>query len=253
MLAEGPVVPHERPGTEKPVEPEIMNESTEISTPIRTIIADDHPLVLLAVENLMSGFPNMEIVGRASDANELFSEADRVECDLAVMDLYMPGSVGVDGFGVVKRFRKLYPHMALVVLTMETDVDALEHVLSLGVDAVMSKRDRVDLIHVAIVSALAHERYVGPAVRALIAEATVTRRLDFVRELLSPRELEVLKQYASGIGVTEIAARLGRSVKTISAQKCTAMRKLALRTDSELFRFSVEYGVVSEDVSRIRR
>jgi two-component system capsular synthesis response regulator RcsB len=136
---------------------------------------------------------------------------------------------------------------------METDADALEHVLSLGVDAVMSKRDRVDLIHVAIVSALAHERYVGPAVRALIAEATVERRLNFVRELLSPRELEVLKQYASGIGVTEIATRLGRSVKTISAQKCTAMRKLALRTDSELFKFSVEYGVLTDDFPKGRR
>jgi two-component system capsular synthesis response regulator RcsB len=90
-------------------------------------------------------------------------------------------------------------------------------------------------------------------VRALIAEATVERRLNFVRELLSPRELEVLKQYASGIGVTEIATRLGRSVKTISAQKCTAMRKLALRTDSELFKFSVEYGVLSDDFPKGRR
>jgi len=230
-----------------------MNENVDISTPIRAIIADDHPLVLLAVENLMSGFPNVAVVGRASDTAELFSEADRVECDLAVMDLYMPGGVAGDGFATVRRFRKLYPEVALVVLTMETDADALEHVLSLGVDAVMSKRDRVDLIHVAIVSALAHERYVGPAVRALIAEATVARRLNFVRELLSSRELEVLKQYASGIGVTEIATRLGRSVKTISAQKCTAMRKLALRTDSELFRFSVEYGVLSDDLPQNRR
>lgn len=230
-----------------------MNESVDISTPIRAIIADDHPLVLLALENLMSGFPNLAVVGRASHTAELFSEADRVECDIAVMDLYMPGSLVGDGFATVRRFRKLYPDVALVVLTMETDADALEHVLSLGVDAVMSKRDRVDLIHVAIVSALAHERYVGPAVRALIAEATVARRLNFVRELLSPRELEVLKQYASGIGVTEIATRLGRSVKTVSAQKCTAMRKLALRTDSDLFRFSVEYGALSDDLPKDRR
>jgi two-component system capsular synthesis response regulator RcsB len=230
-----------------------MNESVDTSTPIRAIIADDHPLVLLALENLMSGFPNLAVVGRASHAAELFSEADRVECDIAVMDLYMPGSLVGDGFATVRRFRKLYPDVALVVLTMETDADALEHVLSLGVDAVMSKRDRVDLIHVAIVSALAHERYVGPAVRALIAEATVARRLNFVRELLSPRELEVLKQYASGVGVTEIATRLGRSVKTVSAQKCTAMRKLALRTDSDLFRFSVEYGALSDDLPKDRR
>jgi DNA-binding NarL/FixJ family response regulator len=57
----------------------------------------------------------------------------------------------------------------------------------------------------------------------------------------------VFTQYASGLGVTEIAARLERSVKTISAQKCTAMRKLGLQSDAELFRFAVEYGVIPEE------
>jgi DNA-binding NarL/FixJ family response regulator len=119
-------------------------------------------------------------------------------------------------------------------------------VISLGVHALISKRDRIDLIHVAIITALAGECYLGPAVRALIADATAMQRLDFVRSVLSRRELEVFTQYASGLGVTEIAGRLGRSVKTISAQKCTAMRKLALHSDAELFRFAVEHGVVSE-------
>lgn len=105
----------------------------------------------------------------------------------------------------------------------------------------------------AIVTALAHECYLGPAVRSLIADATVAQRLDFVRQMLSRRELEVFTQYASGFGVTEIAGRLERSVKTISAQKCTAMRKLGLHSDAELFRFAVEHGVVSEDCLKNRR
>jgi two-component system capsular synthesis response regulator RcsB len=201
-----------------------MNESVDVSTPVRAIIADDHPLVLLAVENLMTGFANMHIVGRASDSTELFAEADRVECDLAVVDLYMPGSVDADAIGMLRQFRKRYPKVALVVLTMETSPEALERLISLGVDAVMSKRDRIDLIHVAIVTALARERYVGPAVRA-----------------------------ASGIAVTEIASRLGRSVKTISAQKCKAMRKLALHSDSELFKFAAEYGLLPDDMPKHRR
>jgi two-component system capsular synthesis response regulator RcsB len=230
-----------------------MNESVDVSTPVRAIIADDHPLVLLAVENLMTGFANMHIVGRASDSTELFAEADRVECDLAVVDLYMPGSVDADAIGMLRQFRKRYPKVALVVLTMETSPEALERLISLGVDAVMSKRDRIDLIHVAIVTALARERYVGPAVRAVLADATVARRLEFVRELLSPRELEVLKQYASGIGVTEIASRLGRSVKTISAQKCKAMRKLALHSDTELFKFAADHGLLPNDMPKHRR
>lgn len=224
-----------------------MRDTAEVSTPIRAIIADDHPLVLLAIENLMGGYPNMQIVGRAADATELFTEVDRGSCDLVLMDLYMPGGADGSGLEVVRQFKMRYPGIALVVLTMETAATELQKVISLGADALVSKRDRIDLIHVAVVTALARECYVGPAVRALIAEATVTQRLDFVRQMLSRRELEVFTQYASGYGVTEIAARLGRSVKTISAQKCTAMRKLALHSDAELFRFAVEYGVIPEE------
>jgi two-component system, NarL family, captular synthesis response regulator RcsB len=226
---------------------EMMNDTAEISPHIRTIIADDHPLVLLAIENIMNTFSNMRVVGRAMDATELFDEIDRHPCDLVLMDLYMPGEFGGDGFDVVREFKSRYPGIALVVLTMETDATALQKVISLGVDGLISKRDRIDLIHVAVVTALARECYIGPAVRTLIADATLTQRLDYVRKMLSRRELDVFTQYASGYGVTEIAERVGRSVKTISAQKCTAMRKLSLQSDAELFRFAVDHGVITED------
>jgi DNA-binding NarL/FixJ family response regulator len=223
-----------------------MNETAEVGTPVRAIIADDHPLVLLAIESLIGTYPNVQIVGRASDATELFMQIDRGPCDLVLMDLYMPGGFDGTGLDVVRQFKMRYPDVALIVITMETEAAALQKVISLGVDGLVSKRDRVDLIHVAVVTALARECYVGPAVRTLIADATVAERLDLVRSTLSRRELEVFTQYASGFAVSEIAARMGRSVKTISAQKCTAMRKLSLRSDAELFRFAAEHGVIAE-------
>ncbi|MGF6769266.1 two-component system capsular synthesis response regulator RcsB [Paraburkholderia sp. GAS199] len=224
-----------------------MNDTAETGTPVRAIIADDHPLVLLAIENLMTGYPNMQVVGRATNSTELFKEVDCTPCDLVLMDLYMPGDFCNDGLETVRQFKARYPGVPLVILTMETEPTALQRVISLGVDGLVSKRDRIDLIHVAIITVLARERYLGPAVRLLIDNAAVARRLEFVREILSRRELEVFTLYASGFGVTEIAVRLGRSVKTISAQKCTAMRKLALHSDAEVFRFAVEHGVVVEE------
>jgi two-component system capsular synthesis response regulator RcsB len=222
-----------------------MNLLAASGTPVRTIIADDHPLVLLAMEQLIGSYPNLKVVGRAADVAELFVEVDRSPCDIVLMDLYMPGGHNDNGFDNVRQFKARYPNVALVILTMETEAATLRKLISLGVDGLLSKRDRVDLIHVAVVMALARECYVGPAVRAVLADVRVTQCLDRVRATLSPRELEVFTQYASGLGVTEIAARLGRSVKTISAQKCMAMRKLSLNSDAELFRFVDEYGVVS--------
>ncbi|CAH2790064.1 MAG: Two-component transcriptional response regulator, LuxR family [uncultured Paraburkholderia sp.] len=227
-----------------------MNETAEISVPVRAIIADDHPLVLLAIENLLNSFSNLRAVGRAADTSELFEQLERNVCDLVLMDLYMPGEFEPDALEAIRMFRQHFPNVALVVLTMETDAAVLQSVISLGVEGLLSKRDRIDLIHVAIVTALARECYVGPAVRALIADATLIQRLDYVRKMLSRRELEVFTHYASGFGVTEIAARVDRSVKTISAQKCTAMRKLPLESDAELFCFAVEHGVIAEESVR---
>ncbi|SMG31438.1 response regulator transcription factor [Paraburkholderia susongensis] len=223
-----------------------MNSTAAAGTPVRTIIADDHPLVLLAIEHLIGNYPDLQLVGRAADINELFLEVDRSPCDLVLMDLYMPGGLDGGGFDAVRQFKERYPDVALVILTMETEAATLRKVMSLGVDGLLSKRDRIDLIHVAVVMALARECYIGPAVRALLADVAMSQQLDIVRATLSRRELEVFTQYAAGFGVTEIAARLGRSVKTISAQKCMAMRKLALNSDAELFRFAFEHGVVSE-------
>jgi len=223
-----------------------MTPIAAAATPVRTIIADDHPLVLLAIEHLIGSYPGLQVVGRATDVTELFLEVDRSPCDLVLMDLYMPGGIDESGFGAVRQFKARYPNVALVILTMETEAATLRRVMSLGVNGLLSKRDRIDLIHVAAVMALAHECYVGPAVRTLLAEMSVSEQFEIVRSVLSRRELEVFTQYASGLGVTQIAERLGRSVKTISAQKCMAMRKLALNSDAELFRFALEHGVVTD-------
>ncbi len=82
--------------------------------------------------------------------------------------------------------------------------------------------------------------------RALLADAKFARRLARVHGLLSKRELEVFTHYASGLAITEIARQTGRSVKTISAQKCTAMKKLSLQSDADLYRFAIEHGLVPD-------
>ncbi|RQG99859.1 response regulator transcription factor [Paraburkholderia dinghuensis] len=220
-----------------------MTDITEYTAPVRVIVADDHPLVLFALESLITSFANLQIVARAQTASQLFEEAARQDFDLVVMDLHMPGQGGEEGYDVLRRFRQRFAQKAVVLLTMETNAAALREALELDVDAVLSKRDRIDLIPVAIASAIAHEHYVGPVVRDLLLQASRAQRREKVHQILSRRELEVFTHYASGLGVTEIAGLLGRSVKTISAQKCAAMKKLSLDNDVELYRFAEECGV----------
>jgi two-component system, NarL family, captular synthesis response regulator RcsB len=211
---------------------------------IRLAVADDHPLVILAIERLIANFPNMEIVCRAPDSTQLGEALDEIECDVVVMDFFMPGGMHGDGVELIRHICKTYPKVAIVVLSMMSDAELVARALEAGANAVVSKQDRLELIYVAIVTVLAHEDYLGPSVRALLADANVANRADLIRQKLTRRELDVIARYASGGNVTEIARELGRSVKTISAQKCAAMRKLALSTDAELYRFAFDNGLV---------
>ena len=148
-----------------------MTDITEMTAPVRVIVADDHPLVLFALESLIASFPNLQIVARAQTMQQLFEEAARQDFDLVLMDLYMPGQEGDEGHDALRRFRQRFAQKAVVVLTMETNAAALREAVELDVDAVLSKRDRIDLIPVAIASAMAHEHYVGPVVRDLLDRA----------------------------------------------------------------------------------
>ena len=206
--------------------------------------SDDHPLVVLAIERLIASVQNIDIVCRAEDSSGLIEVLDKQDCDVVIMDFFMPGGIHGDGIELIRYLVKHYPKAAIIVLSMTTDADLIARAMEAGANAVVSKQDRLELIYVAIVTVLAHEDYLGPSVRALLADANTSSRVDQIRQKLTRRELDVIARYARGDNVTEIARELGRSVKTISAQKCAAMRKLELSTDAELYRFAFDSGLV---------
>ncbi|SAK78052.1 response regulator [Caballeronia calidae] len=211
---------------------------------IRLGIADDHPLVILAIERLAGNFPNVEVVSRSANSTQLEESLARGECDVAIIDFFMPGGRHGDGIELIQHLAAHYPHVRIVVLTRSDDALIVKQALEAGAHAFLSKEDRLDLIYVAIVSVMANETYLGPAIRRTLALADAESHVRFIRQRLTSRELDVIERYARGANVTEIAKGLQRSVKTISAQKCAAMRKLDLSTDADLYRFIADSGLI---------
>ncbi|WP_309763412.1 MULTISPECIES: response regulator transcription factor [unclassified Caballeronia] len=211
---------------------------------IRLAIADDHPLVVLAIERLAGNFPNVEVVSRSASSTELEESLAKNECDVAIVDFYMPGGQHGDGIELIQHITACYPDVRIVVLSRTDNAALVKQALEAGAHAFLSKEDRLDLLYVAIVSAIANETYLGPAIRRTLAVANVESRARFIRQRLTGRELEVIERYARGANVTEIAKDLARSVKTISAQKCAAMRKLDLSTDADLYRFIADSDLI---------
>jgi two-component system, NarL family, captular synthesis response regulator RcsB len=204
---------------------------------VRLAIADDHPLVILAIEKLAGNFPNVEVICRTPNSTLLEEALIRGDCDVAILDFHMPGGRFGDGIDLIQHIANHHPEVRMIVLSRNDNAVLVKQALDAGAQAFLSKEDRLDLIYVAIVSVLANETYLGPAIRRSLAVANAEGHARFIRQRLTSRELEVIERYARGSNVTEIAKDLGRSVKTISAQKCAAMRKLDLSTDADLYRF----------------
>ncbi len=213
--------------------------------PIRVMIADDHPLVLMALERVIDSLPDVALAGCAASIAELLDVSGHASFDVLLMGFEMAGSGAAPRLDALAEVRASRPDAAIVVLTVSADAQVLNAALAHGAVAVISKRDRVDLIHVALVAAHARERYLGPRIRDALYEGMPGSPAEQWRARLTRREFEVLRLYASGHAISDIARQAGRSVKTISAQKCRAMRKLNLGSDADVYRFALTSGMIS--------
>ncbi|EPL04938.1 response regulator [Pseudomonas sp. CF161] len=211
--------------------------------PIQTVIVDDHPITLIGMRALLSDNPKLSIVGEAQDVGGLFELLGRQPCDLLITDLMMPGSEQVDGLRLIQQLRRRYPQLAIVVVTMLNNPALIGSVLKLGIQGLVSKRGLLNDLPKAI-GASAAAPFLSPVFRQLLdlGEAEHGKPLLQMEEL-SPREVEVLRLYGSGLTIGEIALLLNRSKQTISTQKISAMRKLGLDTNAALYLYIQEKGL----------
>ena len=217
-----------------------------MQAPIQLVIADDHPGVVAAVRRLVSAVDGFEVVGEASSADELLAVLGRVRCDLAITDYAMPGSRYGDGIILLEFLVRRHPDLRVMVLTMLETRTLMSNILRAGIKVIVSKSDEPQHILEGMQAAMHGRIYLSPQLNArlLCRNGEPQPAPDDPVTKLGKRELEVLRMYVSGKTVSEIAVQLNRSVKTISSQKQTAMRKLELGTEAALFDFAVRHGLL---------
>jgi two-component system, NarL family, captular synthesis response regulator RcsB len=212
---------------------------------IRVIIADDHPVILFGAAQALLRFPEIEVVGQARQSTELIQLLQKTPCDVLVSDLAMPGGQYGDGMPLLGYVGRQFPHVRIAVLTMLENPALLKRLREVGVLAVISKGDDLSHIGLAIIQVMRGKEYIGPSVQAALDSMGMSASGQQRDVVLSKRELEVVRLFVSGMTITEIAAQLCRSIKTISTQKNTAMRKLGIERDSELFQYAQSNGLLN--------
>jgi len=214
---------------------------------LRILLADDHPVITAAIRACLQTQTGWEVCGEVASATELHHQVEILQPDVVVTDYHMPGPAELDGVRLITSLRRRYPALSIIVLTMITNPLVLRTILDAHVHGLLLKDCPLTEIVTAIARAQRGFTYIGKSALRALAPTELRTMLPCGRngvQRLSARETEVLRLYLTGRTVTEIAATLCRSVKTISRQKNCAMHKLGVSNDRELFECAALQGVV---------
>ena len=213
-------------------------------TAARLLLADDHVMVRRGLRLVLDAEPDLEVVAEASDGIEALALARRLEIDLAVLDVSMPRSTGLQA---TKELLALRPEMRVLMLSMHDNEQYLFEALKAGASGYVLKTaaDR-DLVE-ACRTSLRGEPFLYPSAIAALVRDFLQRAREggaTPEEPLTPRELQVLKLVAEAHTNDEIADLLDISRKTVERHRENLMGKLAMRDRVELTRYAIRRGLV---------
>lgn len=207
----------------------------------KILIADDHPVYLLGLKTLLETQFSQDFTldGMASNVDELLTALKKAQPDLLLTDFSMPGTQQSDGLHLIQYLRRTYPALPIVVISVLSNQAIANVMLKSGVIAVINKQSLSTELNACLKSFLqGHRHFHG----GKLASNPVTDEQSNVGKL-SPKETEVLRLMKQGQTVNEIAQTLHRSKQTISGQKKSAMSKLSLTTNADLFEYLLKMSL----------
>ena len=213
-------------------------------TRIRVLLVDDHTIVRQGLRRLLETDREIEVVGEAGDGVVAMEMAERLQPDIVVMDLSLPD---VDGIEATRAITTRQKSVRVLVLTMNTDDVAIRQSLKAGARGYLLKESG-DIIR-AVKQIARGQTYFSPqAARLLSADylnVGTGRQIEDNLNLLTEREIQVLRLIAEGKTNRDIAGLLGVSVNTIETHRKHIMDKLDLHNTAEMVRFAVRKKLVA--------
>jgi DNA-binding NarL/FixJ family response regulator len=209
---------------------------------IRLLLADDQVLVRSGLSAILSVQEDLEVVGEASDGGEAVEMARRLDPDVVVMDIRMPGTDGIEAT------RQLRDHRARILILTTFDLD--EHVyeaLRAGASGFLLKDAPPARLIDAIRTVAAGETLLGPEITRRVVERYVTLPLPSAGDAfaaLTAREVDVVRHVARGLSNAEVGEALGLTEATVKTHLTSILRKLDLRDRTQVVVLAYERGLV---------
>lgn len=216
---------------------------------IRILLADDHALILEALQLLVERIEGAKVVARAANGREAVALAHEHRPDLVIMDIGMQELNGIDA---ASQMARELPGTRVLILSSYNDERNVQRAVRAGVAGYLVKTSLSSELAAAVSAIRRGETYLSPAISGHVMSgmsrqaSTGETRL----EALSPRQREVLQMLAEGRATKEIAFALGLSVKTIETHRSAIMERLGIGDLPGLVLFALEHGLISGPSSR---
>jgi len=208
---------------------------------IRVLIADDHAVVRQGLKQILGDTPEMVVAGEATTGQEVLDKVRAEAWDVVILDISMPDHSGLD---ILKQLRSERPKLPVLVLSMHSEDQYAMRVLKAGASGYLTKDSAPDELVKAVRKVVSGGRYVSAFLAEKLAFEIGTDSNRLPHETLSDREFQVLRGIAAGKSVTEIAAELYLSPKTVSTYRARLLQKMNLTTNAELIHYAFQNHLI---------
>lgn len=205
---------------------------------IRLFIADDHTIFREGLKQLLLEEPDFQIVGEATNGDEVLAQLPALPCDIVLLDLTMPGRSGI---ALLKAVCGLPGDHRVVVLSMHEEHQYIVEALKAGAAAYVTKNSASDQLIAAIRKVVRGELFVSAAAPQALLRQVRASATDLPHARLTPRERQVFDLLVQGRKMSDIARDLGLSIKTVSTHKTNLLIKMDAETTADLVRYALRH------------
>jgi len=208
---------------------------------MKILVADDHVILRKGLVKILRDNYNQAEFIEASNGAEALSVIRKDTPDLVLMDISMPQMNGIE---VLKQVKALGLEIPILILSMQPEDQYAIRVLKAGAHGFLKKDSAPDELFSAISKVLSGKRYVSANVADILAENAGNKDVENLHDLLSDRELQVLRNLADGKSISEIGNDIGLSVNTVSTYRARILQKLKLKNNTAIIKYAIEHNII---------